>query len=100
MLFSITKSDITEKLKTVQLECRSIRKGRLISLAREGISVSDIMKISRHKLEGTLFRYIGFFSSDMKNLENKKLRRSTIRGGRCSSGRFEGQLKWHTPKMV
>eukprot|EP00758_Cryptobia_borreli_P013857 Tbor_TRINITY_DN5872_c1_g1::TRINITY_DN5872_c1_g1_i1::g.7247::m.7247 len=79
MLFSLTKAEIAEKLKPLRLECRSIRKGRLISLAREGMPVAEIMKISRHKLEGTLFRYIGFSSSDIKNWGKKRV---TVRGGR------------------
>eukprot|EP00758_Cryptobia_borreli_P008425 Tbor_TRINITY_DN5386_c1_g4::TRINITY_DN5386_c1_g4_i1::g.3936::m.3936 len=81
-LFSITKGEIGEKLKLLKLECRSIRKGKLVSLARAGVPIAEILKLSRHKQEGTLFKYIGFKAEELKNWGNKK-KEKVVRGGRA-----------------
>lgn len=50
---------LTKVLKSKGFEARSIRKGKLISLARAGCSDADIMALSGHKKLSTLRKYIG-----------------------------------------
>lgn len=51
---------VTSVLKKRGFEARSIRRGRLTSLARSGMAEEDILALSGHRKVATLRRYLGF----------------------------------------
>eukprot|EP00758_Cryptobia_borreli_P014065 Tbor_TRINITY_DN5889_c0_g1::TRINITY_DN5889_c0_g1_i2::g.7300::m.7300 len=79
LIFPNKAENLKRHLKELNLEARSIRKGKLIQSAQQGMPIEDIMKISQHKEVGTLLKYIGFNAEVTKKWENKTKK---IRGGR------------------
>ena len=55
-----TQQSLARDLKSIGLEARSVRKGRLLSLANAGLSDEQLMDISGHLRVATLHRYLDF----------------------------------------
>lgn len=78
---------LTKILKSRGFEARSIRKGRLITLARAGCSDSDIMALSGHKKLSTLRKYIGNEGLNDAAAAERRATQETIRSPLQSSPR-------------
>lgn len=60
------QSTLAKLLSSYDLECRSLRKGRLTDLALRGSADADLMVLSGHLRLTTLHRYIGGSSADLR----------------------------------
>lgn len=71
LMFSIRPQDMTSTYRLVdqQLEARSVRRGSLQLLAKQGVPLETIMLFSGHARKETLLRYLdwGLMASDTRD---------------------------------
>ena len=93
----MSTSDVLKQLRRVdqQLECRSIRRGALQSMAVNGVAEDIIMMISGHTQRRTLHRYLawgkdGLLCQRQMTEASKKMFSSEHRGGSAGHTRYDG----------